>query len=92
MANTAIFKEDGLVLNSEQCQNYSLLLIDIGKFDQEHNLETPPVIHLFAQTEKTELISTFYVIDEACNALSSLLKALQDEEREWDVSEYNSNI
>ena len=58
MANTAIFKEDGLVLNSEQCQNYSLLLIDIGKFDQEHNLETPPVIHLFAQTEKTELIST----------------------------------
>ena len=86
MANTAIFKEDGMVLNSEKCQNYSLLLIDIG------TPETPPVIQLFAQTEKKEFISTFYEIDEACEALSSLLKALQDGEREWDVSEYNSNI
>ena len=91
MANTAIFIEGGLVLNSEKCQNYSLLIIDIGEnFDKED--ETPPVIELLAQTGEKELISTFYEIDEACEALSSLLKALQDGEREWDVSDYNSNI
>ena len=28
IANTAIFKEGGMVLNSEKCQSYSLLLID----------------------------------------------------------------
>ena len=91
MANTAIYTEGGLVLNSEKCQNYSLLIIDIGEnFDQEDYI--PPTIQLLTQTGKKEIISTFYEIDEACEALSSLLKALQDGEREWDVSDYNSNI
>ena len=91
MANTAIFIEGGTVLNSEKCQDYGLQIIDIGEnFNQEDYI--PPTIQLFAQTEKKEIISTFYEIDEACEALSSLLKALQDGEREWDVSEYNSNI
>ena len=91
MANTAIFKEGGMVINSEKCQNYGLLIIDIGEnFDQADYI--PPTIQLLAQTGKKEIISTFYEIDEACEALSSLLKALQDGEREWDVSEYNSNI
>lgn len=90
MANTAIYKEDGLVLNSEECQNYSLLMLDIGKNFGQDDYE-PPTIQLLSQTGKKEIISTFYEIDEACEALSGLLKALQDGEREWDVREYNSN-
>ena len=91
MGNTAIFTESGMVLNSEKCQNYGLLIVNIGeKFDREDYI--PPDIQLFAHTGKKEIISTFYEIDEACEALSSLLKALQDGEREWDVAKYNSNL
>ena len=42
MANTAIFTESGIVLNSEKCQNYGLLIIDIGEnFDQEDYIRLP---------------------------------------------------
>lgn len=47
MANTAIYTEGGLVLNSEKCQNYSLLIIDIGEnFDQEDYI--PPTIQSYS--------------------------------------------
>ena len=91
MSNTAIFTEEGIAINSEKCQNYALLIIDIGKnFEQEDYL--PPTIQLTAHTGKKEVISTFYEMDEACEALSTLLKALQEEEDIWDVREYNSNV
>ena len=91
MANTAIFTESGMVLNSEKCQNYGLLIVNIGEnFDQDDYI--PPDIQLFAHTGKREIISTFYEMHEACEALSTLLTALQDGEREWDVRDYNSNL
>lgn len=91
MSNMAIFMESGLVLNSEKCQNFSLSVVDMGEnFGQEDY--QPPTIELVANTGKREVISTFYEIEEACDALSGLLKAIQEGEREWDVSNYNSNI
>ena len=58
MANTAIYTEDGLVLNSEKCQTYSLLITDIGKnFDQEDYI--PPTIQLVAQAGKRRLYRPF---------------------------------
>ena len=91
MTNTAIFKEDGIVINSQQCRNYSLLITDIGEnFNQADYI--PPTIQLITQTYEEVIISTFYEMDEACEALSTLLKAVQNGEREWDVRDYNSNV
>ena len=91
MTNTAIFKEDGIVINSQECKSYKLLIANIGEnFNQEDYI--PPTIQLMTQTYEPVVISTFYEIDEACQALSTLLQAVQNGEREWDVRDYNSNV
>ena len=97
MENTIIIKEDGLAINAIECCEFALAITFLDAILEEK----PPPIELRAIRESEMggggrgdevLISTFYEIEEACGALSSLLEALQNNESEWDVRDYNSNL
>ena len=69
--------------------------------DIVEEVEAPPTIELRATAEpeaggggtgKTVLISTFYELEEASNALAKLVFAIENEEDIFDVREHNSNV
>ena len=61
-------------------------------------LEQPPTIELRASGESRKrgggieadiLISTFYDLEETCDALKSLVRAIENKEETFDVREHN---
>jgi hypothetical protein len=97
MENTIIIKKDGTGINSKDCYLYQLdvrMRQKRRKMGETRHSKTECFDpKLVAHTdEKEEFISDFKTIDDASNALLSLVKAIQDQDKIWDVREHNSNI
>lgn len=93
--NLIIIRDDGKAINSTDYSEYALRLV--GMPDPE---EGPPVIIKFValkeptapQRREQVIISTFYELEEATNALASLISDLENKEQSFDVRDFNSNV
>lgn len=106
MGNTIIIKEDGRAMNSDIHSNYSIVITEFSRIEKPEDpgdLATPlpPTIKLRAMakpkagdgaTRETVLISTFYELEEACEALKALVLAFESEKELFDVRDYNSKV
>lgn len=106
MGNTIIIKEDGRAINSDVHFNYSIVITEFSRIEEPEDpgdlaTDLPLTIELRAIAEseaggggtgETVLISTFYELEEASNALTSLVFAIENEKEIFDVREHNSNV
>ena len=89
--NLIIIDQDGKAINSLEQNRYALVLSD---FDSEDHPIVAKLVAIKMRDDKRDsqrIISVFYVLEEATEAITSLISSIKNKEQLFDVREYNSN-
>ena len=93
--NTAILTEDNGAINTTDFWGYAVSSAVVTDTDGSE-LTIFNLIACKDHSKANVVISTFYAFNEArqdaVNALASLLKAIDNGDRVWDVTDHNPNL